>query len=161
QPKVGNSLEWDLAVGRCPDGWRPNRPDFPEAPDRHWVAELRRSVKADDVFARFGYGDADVEREKFVYYDGIFPQGKWLKFEVTKDCVSITNRVKHPVFDITIVDRRGEGKVRVGRMEKLEPGATVKEVVFANVDSSKFASEAAELLVKQLGAAGLNEDEAR
>jgi hypothetical protein len=160
QPEPGSALEWDLAIGQCPPNWRPKLPAPPAAPEKHWVA-LTRKVKADELFARFGPESADVERERFLYYDGIFPQGKWLKFAVTKDGVSITNRVKHPVYDMTIVDRRDEATVRVGRVAKVGEGETVKDVTFTEVAAADFAAGAGETLVKQLAAAGLNEDEAR
>ena len=96
---------------------------------------------------------------KFIYYDGLFPQGKWLKIGVAKDRVSLTSQVKHPVFDITVVDRRGD-KVRVGRVAQLAAGETINDLEFAEADASRFTSEAGDMLVKQLVAAGLFEDEA-
>jgi hypothetical protein len=159
QPEPGGVLEWDLGIGQCPPNWRPKLPAPAEVPEKHWVARTRQ-VQASELFARFGPEIADVEREKFVYYDGIFPQGKWLKFDVAKDKVTITNRVKHPVFDVTVVDRRDDATVRVGRIAKLEAGAAVKEVKFQEFTAAAFAADASETLVKQLVAAGLNEDEA-
>lgn len=159
QPKIGGSLEWNLGIKQCPSDWQPKKPAPPVVADRHYVSRLRQ-VKSDEVFARYSPNRLDVEREKFIYYDGIFPQGKWLKIAVEKDRVSLASQVKHPVFDITVVDRRGE-KVRVGRVAKLEPGETIKEVAFVEVEKSRFSSEAADTLVKQLVAAGLFEDEAQ
>lgn len=82
-----------------------------------------------------------------------------MKITVEKNRVALVSQVKHPVFDITVVDQRGD-TVRVGRLAKLEASATVKEVAFAEVDTAKFASEAADTLTKQLVAAGLFKDEA-
>jgi hypothetical protein len=160
QPAAGNSLQWELGIKQPPGGWRPKAPAPPEVTDKHWFARVRQ-VKSDEIFARYSPNNQDVERERFLYYDGIFPQGKWLKIEVEKDRVSLTSRVKHPVFDVTVVDRRGEGKVRVGRVARVEAGETVKGVKFENTDESRFASEASETLLKQLAGAGLNEDEAK
>ena len=58
--------------------------------------------------AVFGDGANDVDQEKFVFYDGLFPQGKWVQVAVEKDRVGLTSRVKHPLFDLTLVDRRIE-----------------------------------------------------
>jgi hypothetical protein len=160
QPKSGNTLQWELGIKQCPEGWRPKLTAPAEVSPRHWVAQARQ-VKADEVFAQFSRNPTDVERERFLYYDGIFPQGKWLKFSVEKDRIGVVSQVKHPVFDVTIVDRRGDSKVRIGRIAKIDAGEAVKEVSFTEVAASRFASEAAETLIKQLVAAGLNEDEAR
>jgi hypothetical protein len=111
------------------------------------------------VFGLCGNGP-DADREKFIYYDGIFPHGKWMKIAVEKDRVTLTSQVKHPVFDITVVDRRND-RVRIGRVAKLDGGVTIKEVPFTRIDSAKISTEGAETLVKQLIAFGLYEDEAK
>ncbi len=159
QPKIGSTLEWHLGIKQCPQGWRPKTPAPPEVATKHWIARTRQ-VKSDEIFARYSPNPMDVEREKFIYYDGIFPYTRWMKIKVDKDRVALTSEVKHPVFDITVVDRRGD-TVRVGRIARLDGGATMKEVAFETVESSRFASEAADTLVKQLVAAGLFEDEAK
>ena len=159
QPKVGSSLTWNLGIKQCPQGWQPKQPNLPAVSAKHWIARIRQ-VKSDEIFARYSPNPLDVEREKFIYYDGIFPQGKWMKIEVEKERVSLTSRVKHPVFDVTVVDRRSE-KVRIGRIGRFDAGDTVKEVKFTDVDASRFSSEAAETLLKQLVGAGLYEDEAK
>jgi hypothetical protein len=159
QPKVGDTLVWNVGIKQCPQGWQPRTPTPLPVAEGNWFTRARR-VKSDDVFARFGPAPGDVEREQFLYYDGIFPQGKWLKFDVTKGTVSLTSRVKHTVYDVTVIDRRGE-RPRGARVAKVEAGATVKELTFAESDPSCFVSEAGETLLKQLTGAGLNEDEAR
>jgi hypothetical protein len=159
QPKVGGSLHWVVALKQPPNGWRPRLPAVPEVPATHWVSRVRQ-VKADEVFARFGPNGNDVEREKFIYYDGLFPQKRWLKIVVDKDRVGLTSQVKHPVFDITVVDRRGD-KVRVGRVGQLDAGGAIKEIKFVDADPARFTAAAAEALVKQLVGAGLFEDEAK
>jgi hypothetical protein len=158
EPKFGNFLEWNLGVKDCPNGWSPKNAAPNEVASKHWMSRIRQ-VKADDIFARFGPRNNDVEREKFLYYDGIFPQGKWLKIDVVGEKIALASQVKHPVFDVTVVDRRGD-KVRFGRIAKLEAGEAVKEVKFTEVDASRFSSEASETLLKQLIGAGLNDDEA-
>jgi hypothetical protein len=159
QPAVGKLLQWDLSVKQPAAGWRPKTPAPPPVEKGHWFEGLRQ-VNADEIFARFGPGGHYIEREKFLYYDGLFPQGKWLKVEVSGDKIELTSRIKHAVFDVTIVDRRQDDKARVGRLEKLEAGAKA-DVVFADADASRFASTAAEALVKQVVAAGLQADEAK
>jgi hypothetical protein len=159
QPKASSSLTWNLGIKQCPEGWQPKQRLSPPISDKHWITRIRQ-VKSDEIFARYSPNRLDVERESFVYYDGIFPQGKWLKIDVTKDGVALTSRVKHSVFDVTVVDRRGE-KVRVGRIAKLDAGEAIKEVKFTEVDASSFSSEAAETLLKQIKGCGLFEDEAK
>jgi hypothetical protein len=156
QPKIGEALEWNLGVKQCPEGWRSKEH---AAVDKHWFDRIRQ-VKSDEIFANFSPNPTDVERERFVYYDGLFPQSKWLKVTIDKERVSIVNRVKHPVFELTMVDRRDD-KVRVARIAKLDAGQTIKSVDFVAVDAARFPSDAAETLVTQLVAAGLFEDEAR
>lgn len=158
QPKVGSKLEWNLGVKQVPQGWRPKTPAPPAVPEKHWIARIRQ-VKSDELFARYSPSPIDVEREKFIYYDGLFPQTRWMKITVEKNRVGLISQVKHPVLDITVVDRRGD-KVRVGRIVKLDAGATVKEVAFAEIETALFATEATDTLLKQLGAAGLFKDEA-
>jgi hypothetical protein len=160
QPPPGEALQWELGLKQLPQGWFPKSPAPRAVAKDHWFNQLRQ-VKADEIFARFGPGGHYVEREKFVYYDGIFPQGKWLKIDVDKEQVSLTNRVKHPVFDVTVVDRRGEGKVRIGRIAKLEAGESIKNLTFVELDASRFSSEASDTLTKQLIGSGLNDDEAK
>jgi hypothetical protein len=159
QPAAGNSLQWNLGVKNCPTGWQPKRPAVPEVSDKHWISRVRQ-VNSDEIFARFSPNNLDVERERFIYYDGIFPQAKWVKFTVEGARVSLASQVKHPVFDVTIVDRRGD-KARVGRIAKLGAGETIAEVAFLDVDPSRFLKEGAAKLIEQLSAAGLNDDEAK
>ena len=160
QPQPNASLEWALGVKRCPQGWSPKSPTPVEIPDKHWFARLRQ-VKSDEIFSHYSPNPNDVERERFVYYDGLFPQGKWVNLTVQNDRISLTNRVKHPVFDATIVDRRDGGKVRIGRIARLNAGETIKDVALTEVDASRFTSDAAGTLGNQLVAAGLFEEEAR
>jgi hypothetical protein len=159
QPRTGSSLEWIIGVKAPPDGWLPRSPTPAEIDGDHWFAKARR-VKCDEVFAKFGPRQNDVEREKFIYYDGIFPATKGLKISVDGDKVSLTSQVAHPVFDVTIVDRRGD-KPRIGRIDKLDAKASIDEVVWIEADASRFVAESAQKLTSQLVAAGLFDDEAK
>src|SRR5205085_1193023 len=116
---VGTSLEWQLHLKQPPEGQRPQNNNLRDVSRGHWVEQMR-AVKCDDVYSVFGDGPIDVDHEKFVFYDGLFPQGKWLRVTVAKDRVALLSRVSHPVFDVTVIDRRGDGKVRVGRLDKLD-----------------------------------------
>jgi len=158
QPAVGNTLEWDLGIKERPIDWQIKNPKLHEVPEKHWISRLRQ-VKSDTLFSKYSPNNLDVEQEKFIYYDGIFPQGKWLSTRVEKENVELVSQVKHPLFDVTVVDRRGE-KVRVGRIAKLDSGERIKAVEFVEFDSSKFNSEASRTLLNQLTLAGLNPDEA-
>jgi hypothetical protein len=160
QPQPNASLEWTLGIKKCPQGWAPKSPAPPEIPDKHWFGRLRQ-VKSDEVFSHYSPNLNDVDRERFVYYDGLFPQGKWVKATVEKDRITLSNRVKHTVFDITIVDRRTEGKVRLARIARLNAGETAKDLAPAEVDATRFTIDASDALRDQLIAAGLYEDEAR
>jgi len=159
QPKTGASLEWNLGIKQCPNHWQPKTPAPFEVPDKHWFARMRE-VKCDEIFARYSPNVRDVERERFIYYDGLFPHRKWLAAKVEKERVTLTSRVKHPVFDVTVVDRREE-RVRLGRIAKIDAGETIKEVAFTDAEAARFVSDASETLLKQLVAAGLHEDEAK
>lgn len=158
QPKIGNVLEWNLGIGQCPNGWIPKNPNYPEIGNKHWVSRIRQ-VKSDDIYSLYSPNFTEVERDKFLYYDGIFPQGKWLRVAVEADVVSVTSKVKHPVFDVTIIDRRGD-KLRVSRVAKLDAGETIKKVEFKDVEASSFPIEGSQILLKQLVDAGLFKDEA-
>lgn len=158
QPKTGTTLEWMLGIKQIPNGWRAKQATGPAISEKHWFSRIRQ-VKCDEIFAQYSGNPTDVEREKFLYYDGLFPQGKWLKLGVEMDRITLTSQVKHPVFDVTVVDRRSD-KVRVGRIFKLNAGAAIPSVVFEEVDASKFVADASETLSKQIVEAGLHADEA-
>lgn len=158
QPMVGTSLEWMLGIKQCPQGWRPKAPPSPALGEKHWFSRIRQ-VKCDDIYAAYSENPIDVEREKFLYYDGLFPQGKWLKAAVDKERVSLTSLVKHPVFDVTVIDRRTD-KPRIARITKLDAGANIDSAKFDEIDGSQFATAASESLTKQIVEAGLNVDEA-
>lgn len=160
QPPVGKSLQWEVSVTQPHADWFAQNVKQMPVEKGHWFEKLRE-VKADEIFVRFGPGGHYVQREKFIYYDGLFPQGKWLKFDVRKDDVRLTNRVQHPVFDVTIVDARGDGKVRLGRVHKFDAGAKDVRMEWVEFESSRFSSEGAEGLKQQLVTQGLFEDEAR
>jgi hypothetical protein len=159
RPGVGSHLEWQLQLKDAPAGRRPKSDGYREVPKGHWI-ERTRAVRCEDAYALYGQGATDVDREKFLFYDGIFPQGKRVKITVDKGRVLLASQVKFAVLDVTVIDRRGDGKVRVARFDKLDAGAEVKATDWTEVDRSKFPAEAAAALVKQLVAAGLYKDEA-
>jgi len=158
QPREADKLVWTLGIKQLPDGWRPKTPQPPAVAAEHWINRIRE-VKSDMIFSRYSPNVLDVEQEKFLYYDGIFPQGKWLTVNVTKENVSLKSNVKHPMFDLMIVDRRNDG-LRVGRVAELNAGEAVAKVEFTNEDTAAFTAKAATALRQQLTAAGLNDDEA-
>jgi hypothetical protein len=159
QPKIDSSLEWNLAIKEAPNGWRPRNQTLNSVSEKSWINRIRK-VPSDKVFSRFGPNPIDVEQEQFLYYDGVFPQGNWMKILVDKEDVSLTSQVTHPLFDITIVDRR-TANPRVARIEKLEAKQRIDKVTFAKVDETKFTAEASATLLKQLTQAGLFEAEAQ
>ena len=161
QPAVSKFLQWEVSVKQPSVEWFvQNVQQLKSVEKGHWFNRLR-VVKADDIYVRFGPGAHYVQREKFIYYDGLFPQAKWVQIDVAKENVTLTNRVKHAVFDVTVIDARGEGKVRVGRLSKLDTGATNAKVEWIEIEASRFASDASERLRQQLVTAGLFDDEAK
>jgi hypothetical protein len=127
--------------------------------DGSWIKSLR-DVEADDVHAWVGGAGYAYEREKFVYYDGLMPRGKWAEVTATKDKVRVRNQGDQPLFDVTAIDLRPNGTIRVARLEKLDSGATVDALEFKETDKAAWPSAGMDSLVKQLTTAGLNKDEA-
>jgi hypothetical protein len=157
--KLSTSLLWQLGIKQPPKGKVPKTPAPPPVEKGHWIEQLR-GVKCDEVFAKYSQNQFDIDREKFVYYDGIFPQGKWLKLEATGNKVTVANSVKHSAFDVTIIDHRGE-KTRIARIGELKPGAEFVPAEFDSGSGEEFSAEAAKKLTGQLVMAGLFEDEAQ
>jgi hypothetical protein len=163
-------LEWHVQLKEPPKGQKINGP--PLAVDKgHWIETLR-AVKADDVFTKTNDGaledfdrkslpDSRYERERFIYYDGLVPIGKRVAVTVEKDKVLVANRVKHPILDVTVVDRRTPDHIRVARLAKLEAGAKATDLEFADVDAKTWPEVGLVTLTKQLKDAGLFEDEAK
>jgi hypothetical protein len=154
--KPAKSLQWHLRLKKPPENYRVNEPALPEA--GAWAKPLR-AVAADEVFSKVGERRFGYEREKFVYYDGLLPRGKWVEVVATKEKVTVRCRADHPVFDLTAIDRKADGSVRVARMAKLE-GDEVKALDFQAVEKEKWPAEGVRTLTKQLTDAGLYEDEA-
>ncbi|HEY1861642.1 MAG TPA: hypothetical protein VGG61_14880, partial [Gemmataceae bacterium] len=105
--------------------------------------------------------DSPYECERFIYYDGLVPVGKRVAITVEKDKVFVANRVKHPLFDVTVVDRRTPDHIRIARIAKLEAGAKATDLDFAEVGSKEWPEAELVVLTKQLMDAGLFEDEAK
>jgi hypothetical protein len=154
------SLLWQLGIKQPPKGKLPKGPAPPQVPKGHWIEQLR-NVKCDEVFAKYSQNQFDIDREKFVYYDGIFPQGKWLKVEAVDGKITVTNQVKHSVFDVTVIDHRDEKPIRIARNGELRPGAEFTPTEFETGSGDEFAAQAAKKLTGQLVMAGLFEDEAQ
>jgi len=165
-------LEWHVQVKELPKGQKSNAQ--PLAVDKgHWIETLR-AVKADDVFTKTNDGqhggfikegrglpDSQYERERFIYYDGLVPIGKRVAVTVETDKVSVASGVKHPLFDVTVVDRRTPDHTRVARLDKLKAGAKATQLEFVEVDPKEWPEAALVILTKQLTGAGLFEDEAK
>ncbi|MBL8793636.1 MAG: hypothetical protein JNM56_07015 [Planctomycetia bacterium] len=159
-PKAGavaDRLEWKLHLKEPPKVRRALAE--PAVETSHWFQTLR-NVKADDVFALVGEANFGYEREKFVYYDGLFPAGKWLDLKFEKERVGVVNRAKDPVHDVTVVDRQA-GKVRVARLSQLAAGAEVQNLEFVAAEANRWPQAGIETLAAQLQGAGLNADEAK
>jgi hypothetical protein len=149
-------LFWRLHLDKPP--YQVGKPaELKEVGTGHWVKALRE-VKADNVFVEVGQRGVELERERFVYYDGLIPRGKGAAITVEKGRVSLTNEAKHPLYDVTVVDRRTPDKPRVARVAKLDAGAKRDADLAA---AARWPEKAAQTLQDQLKDAGLNEDEAK
>jgi hypothetical protein len=138
----------------------------------HWIENLR-AVKADDVFSKQSdfrgsegliereLPNPQLEREHFIYYDGLVPIGKRVAVTVEKDKVLVASRVKHPIHDVTVVDRRAPDHLRVARLAKLEAGTKPTALEFNEVEAKDWPHAGLVTLTKQLKDVGLFEDEAR
>jgi hypothetical protein len=161
-PKEGEpfrSLEWRLFL-KDPKLGIAAKFELAQVGEKSWVKTLRE-VKADDVYVRAGEQYVACEREKFVYYDGLLPRGKWAEITFEKDSVALANLAKHPLYDLTVVDRRKAGHIRIARVAKLEAGAKVAELEFKGADAKGWPASSLDTLVGQLKEAGLFGDEAK
>lgn len=155
-----SSLLWQLGIKQPPKGKLPKTPAPPQVPKDHWIQALR-NVKCDEVFAKYSQNQLDIDREKFVYYDGIFPQGKWLKLAEAGGKITLTSQVKHSVYDVTVIDHRNEKQVRIARLGELRPGTEFQPADFETGGGEDFTAQSAKKLTGQLVMAGLFEDEAQ
>jgi len=155
-PRPFRHLEWRLRIKEAPKGERAL--GAPAVDDGHWVKTLR-AVKADDVYAQVGERGFGYEREHFVYYDGMLPRGTWAKIAFNKDQISIANPAKHPLHDVTVVDRRPE-RTRVARLAKLEAGSAAQALTCKDEPQKDWPAAGVNTLTAQLKDAGLNQDEA-
>ena len=151
-------LFWRLYLAKPP--YQVGRPaELKEVGTGHWVKALRE-VKCANVFVEVGQRGVELEREQFVYYDGLIPRGKGAAITVEKDRVSLTNEAKHPLYDVTVIDRRTPDKPRVARVAKLDAGAK-QDADLTDAGDSRWPEKAARTLQDQLKDAGLNDDEAK
>ena len=151
------ALEWHLHVKNQLYGKR-KPPAYNDVPEGHWVRTLR-GVEADDVYAAVGERNFGLEKEHFVYYEGLLPRSKWASIRVEKDQVAVTNTAKHALFDVTVIDRRSPDRPRLARLSQLDAGAS-KELDLNDLGGAKWPEGGAKTLVAQLKEAGLFEDEA-
>jgi hypothetical protein len=155
--KVATFLEWKLGLKR-PHWPVVQAPSVKELSTPHWMQTLR-DVKCDDVYVSVGERGRTMEREKFVYYDGLLPRIKALSIKVDKEKVALKNQEKFAVFDLWIIDNRDAAKPRVGRLSRLDGGGA-KAVELDVQKEARWLEDAGKTLTAQLKDAGLNEDEA-
>jgi hypothetical protein len=125
------------------------------------LTKANEVISEDIKDGKRGPRNPQYERERFIYYDGLVPIGKRVAVTVEKDMVLVASRVKHAVFDVTVVDRRTPDHTRVARLVKLEAGAKATELEFTDVDVKEWPEAGLVTLTKQLKDAGLFEDEAK
>ncbi|HEV3202905.1 MAG TPA: hypothetical protein VGY77_00910 [Gemmataceae bacterium] len=152
-----STLEWKLRVKQPPKG-NPRIPGEMPVDPGSWVKTLR-AVQAEDIFSYVGEENFGYEKEKFVYYDGLLPKGNWVSISVTGDNITVVNQARNPVYDLTIIDRRPLERIRVARLDKLEPRAEKKDLEFTQMETKNWPATGIDTFVGQLKKAGLNEDE--
>ncbi len=149
-------LEWKLHLKQSL--WNNRQlPELKPVAKTHWMNVLR-GVKCDDVYAPVGQRNFGLEREKFVYYDGLLPRGDAVSVTVAKERVSLKNQAKFAVLDVWIIDNR-DAKPRLGRLPLLD-AESAKDVDLTAAKDEHWAEDAGKALTAQLHDAGLNEDEA-
>jgi len=164
-------LEWSLNLTKPPPDSpkRPQKEDNPyprniveklqdsfrPLPAGHWMEACR---KVDAVNVAPSRHRSELER--FVYYDGLIPSPKAAELTVTAERVSLRNRAKYPLHDVTAVDRRTPGKVRVARVATLDAGKS-QALEFTECPVERWPAVAIEEFVTQLTSAGLSVDEAK
>jgi hypothetical protein len=164
-------LEWDVQLKEPAKGQKADAK--PLAVEKgHWIETLR-AVNADDVYATINDGQygglidggrrgpGQFERERFIYYDGLIPIGKRLALAVEKDSITVSSRAKHPIYDVTVVDRRSPERTLVARLAKVEAGAKPAPLEFSEAGAKEWPQAGVVTLTKQLKDVGLFEDEAR
>jgi hypothetical protein len=151
------ALAWRFHLKQPPPGHR-DRGLLP-VDKGHWVETLR-AAGGDDVFALVGEERFGLEREKFLYYDGLLPRGRWATVKVDGDRVTLTSAATVPLFDVVVTDRRRPGKLRVARLDRLDAGAT-QAPALAEADARAWPAEAEKALLAQLTGSGLFDAEAR
>jgi hypothetical protein len=156
--KVANELSWKLYLLKPPPQLGKQN-GLKEVGTGHWVKALR-DVTCDDVYVEVGQRGVEAQTEKFVYYDGLMPRGKGATIKVEKDRVSLKNEAQHPLYDVTVIDRRTPAKPRLVRVAKLD-GGTTQETDWNDASEARWLEKAAQTLQDQLKDAGLNEDEAK
>jgi hypothetical protein len=156
--RPARSLEWRIDLKNL---LRPEAINIVRRPldKAHWMNKLR-DVKADEVYVTVENLGPKVEREGFVYYDGLVPAVQALSVTIDKGSARLKNDAKFAVFDVWLVERRDGEKPRVARLPHLD-AREVKDVELAAMKDADWTDDAATSLTTELKAAGLNEDEAR
>jgi hypothetical protein len=150
-------LEWRLHLKKMA-GQNGSRYELKPVNKSHWMNTLR-DVKCDDVYVEVEDRNWGLEREKFVYYDGLLPRVNALSIIVDKERVSLKNQASYTVFDVWVIDNRVAAKPRVGRLPLLD-AQDLAEVDLTAMTEPRWDEEAGKALTAQLKDAGLNEDEA-
>jgi hypothetical protein len=155
-PTSDKYLEWELNLQKpAPKPETDNSKAFAKLrplPEGHWM-EACRAVDAAEVGSGW-------QREKFVYYDGLIPSPRAAEPTVTTKGVSLRNCAKHALLDVTAIDRRTPGRVRLARVAKLDAGKS-QTLEFREAAVDRWPAVAIDELVTQLTTADLNLDEAK
>jgi hypothetical protein len=150
-----NYLDWLVEVRQPADRTRIR------IPEGHWMAHLRQ-VKAADLHALDDFHESSAPYwENFIYYDGLIPSTDALSIRVAHDALTLSNRARHAVHDVTVIDRREPGVVRVGRVARIDAGAQAVSPKFTRIPSKDWPQAGVSVLIRQLSEAGLFEDEAK
>jgi len=124
-------------------------------PAGHWMGELR-NTKADHLQPVDESGRPVQSGEKFLYYDGIFPNLRYAKVTVDGPKVTVENVSGVELLDVTVIDRRTAGKVKTAKADSLKG----KQSVSFEAPTDITVEAAGKQLVGSLVSAGLFDDEA-
>ena len=152
-----------MEAGRPPaPGRLPGAPASDRRSPRATGSRPPRAVKCEEVFAVYGEQQFGLRAREVRLLRRHLPAGQvGARSRSARTDVALLNRTKHPVFDVTVVDRRTAGQVRVGRdrpARRRRGGQGRRDGRGRRRPVSSPAASAT--LLKQLTAAGLNADEA-
>lgn len=157
---VGGVMPVKVPVG--PGGVSRGEATESPMPEGCWVRKARIDGPAlvsvhGSSSGRGGFGPGSVERERFLFYDGLVPAPEFLRcVGAEPGQLTVRNTAKFDLPEVFAFDRRaaGEGKVGLARIRTL-PAGKEQAVEFRAIPAREFESVAAAELLDALTGAGL------